>query len=205
MPTHIRSRFTPADLAGWEPAEPFAFTKGLRTMRIPADGEYSLFSPWRFGTLLFDLETDPGQEHPLDDPALELRMAQLLVDGMRATDAPHSQFARLGLPVAGDVGPEHLLVAAQAERANAVVEPLVGVADLPELVRRPIAALLGDAATEELVRRHLPSLLDGELVSAPRRLSVLGLAEVGLISAGALRRFAEAVGAGPGHADEGGH
>ncbi len=135
MPTHIRSRFT---LAGWEPAEPFAFTKGLRTMRILADGEYSLFSPWRFGTLLFDLGPDPGQEHPMDDPALEMRMAQLLVD-------------------------------------------------------------------DELVLGHLPSLLDGELVSAPRRLSVLGLAEIGLISAGALRRFAEAVGAGPGHADEGGH
>src|SRR6478752_4949912 len=34
MPTHMRSRFTVGELTAWEPAEPFTFTKGVRTMRV---------------------------------------------------------------------------------------------------------------------------------------------------------------------------
>lgn len=34
MPTHMRSRFGIGELADWQPAAPFTFTKGLRTMRI---------------------------------------------------------------------------------------------------------------------------------------------------------------------------
>ena len=51
----------------------------------------------RFGTLLFDLETDPQQEHPLHDPEIEARMIVLLVKLMKANDAPPEQFERLGL------------------------------------------------------------------------------------------------------------
>jgi hypothetical protein len=31
MPTHMRSRFSIGEPAGWEPAEAFSFTKSLRT------------------------------------------------------------------------------------------------------------------------------------------------------------------------------
>ncbi|MDE7035126.1 MAG: sulfatase, partial [Eubacteriales bacterium] len=47
--------------------------------------------------LLFDLETDPGQEHPLDDPALEREMCRKLAAAMRRHDSPVEQFIRLGL------------------------------------------------------------------------------------------------------------
>ena len=47
--------------------------------------------------MLFDLETDPQQEHPIDDPEIEARMIALLVDLMKANDAPPEQFERLGL------------------------------------------------------------------------------------------------------------
>ena len=76
MPTHMRARFSPEELADAELIPPeFSFTKGAPLLKMPA---WAMGSPWNYGTLLFDLETDPEQETPLDDPALELRMIGLL-------------------------------------------------------------------------------------------------------------------------------
>jgi len=94
MPTHIRSHFSLEELRTATLAGPFSFTKGLRVLRTEA-------RPWieahPFGTLLFDLATDPAQEHPLDDPEVEARMIDLLIGLMVANDAPAEQFERLGL------------------------------------------------------------------------------------------------------------
>lgn len=105
MPTRIWSRFSPEELAGVELAEPFAFTKGLKTMKVAGRSYGDLH---RFGTLLYDLEADPGQQKPLDDSETEMRMIGLLLDLMRQTDAPREQYDRLGLPAEGRAGPEHL-------------------------------------------------------------------------------------------------
>ena len=77
-----------------ELAEPFTFTKGLRTMRTPGRRSRNLHE---FGTMLFDLQEDPGQERPLDDPEVEEMMIDHLIREMRANDAPIEQYARLGL------------------------------------------------------------------------------------------------------------
>lgn len=53
--------------------------------------------------LLFDLETDPGQERPIDDPALEREMCRKLAAAMRRHDSPSEQFIRLGLADGGGV------------------------------------------------------------------------------------------------------
>ena len=53
----------------------------------------------RFGTLLYDRAEDPQQQHPLQDPVVEHRMAELLVEEMRRNDAPPEQYTRLGLEV----------------------------------------------------------------------------------------------------------
>ncbi len=94
MPTHIRSRFGVDELSTAELAGPFRFTKGLRVLKVEA-------RPWikahPFGTLLFDLYTDPRQEHPLDDAEVEAMMIQHLIRLMLANDAPVEQFERLGL------------------------------------------------------------------------------------------------------------
>ncbi|EFL27734.1 LOW QUALITY PROTEIN: putative sulfatase, partial [Streptomyces himastatinicus ATCC 53653] len=118
MPTHMRARFGVEELADWEPADPLRFTKGLRTLRIPVTGGW--MNPWRHGTLLFDLENDPGQQHPLDDPEAELRMLRLLADLLHACDAPRSQFDRLAIPYDGEITERHLLVREQADRAAAL-------------------------------------------------------------------------------------
>ena len=67
MPTHIDSHFTPEELMGARMAEPFAFTKGAPLMRIPVIERspfYDMYGPGALlesETVLFDLETDPGQ------------------------------------------------------------------------------------------------------------------------------------------------
>lgn len=47
--------------------------------------------------MLFDLETDPLQEHLLTDPRVEEMMCRKLVEAMEAHDSPDEQFLRLGL------------------------------------------------------------------------------------------------------------
>ena len=94
MPLRIRSRFAMTDLQDIQLAEPFTFTKGSRTMKIPARAWPDAHA---FGTLLFDVEADPGQENPLDNPAIETLMIERLLRLMQENDSPLEQFQRLGL------------------------------------------------------------------------------------------------------------
>ena len=78
------------------------FTKGCPMLRIK--GGYGIrtlgFPPrslMEYGTLLYDTETDPGQEHPLEDKAAEERMIRNMVRMMKENDAPDEQYVRLGL------------------------------------------------------------------------------------------------------------
>lgn len=95
MPTHMRHSFEVNELQDIHLAEPFSFTKGCRTMQI-AGRQPDFRDTYR--TLLFDLDHDPGQEHPLSDQAIEKRMISLLMDVMQSNDCPAEQFTRLGLP-----------------------------------------------------------------------------------------------------------
>ncbi len=97
MATHMRYRYPPEDLQALALAQPFTFTKGCQTMKIPVTS--NLLGIPSFETLLFDTGSDPGQLTPLQDAAAEARMSELLVDLMRANDAPDEQFERLGLSV----------------------------------------------------------------------------------------------------------
>ena len=47
--------------------------------------------------LLFDIQADYAQQHPLTDEALERRMCDLLVRALEEHDAPADQYERLGL------------------------------------------------------------------------------------------------------------
>ncbi len=94
MPTHMREAFSTEELADIQLQEPFRFTKGCRTMKIAGRS-------WRnaadFGTMLFDVQSDPQQEQALDDPAAEQMMTEHLKRLMRDNDAPVEQYERLGL------------------------------------------------------------------------------------------------------------
>ncbi len=96
MPTHMRGFFSVDELQQIELAEPFGFTKGCRTMKIAAR-QRSWTSEDELSTKLYDLHADPGQQHPLDDEAAERRMIELMVEAMKAGEAPPEQYRRLGL------------------------------------------------------------------------------------------------------------
>lgn len=192
MPTHMRARFHVSELTEWEPAEPFSFTKGIRPMRMPATGMSRMSNPWLHGTLLFDLETDPHQDNPIVDDELELRMLRLLARLMHETDAPRSQFERLGIPFDGEAGAEHLLADRQRRQAEATAEPLPDLAGLPahELITAPVEQLAQSPA-RAVLERHVPFLLHTELIAIAPHTSVYDLARTGHLTAAQLVTIAK--------------
>ncbi|MBN9189683.1 sulfatase-like hydrolase/transferase [Microbacterium sp.] len=197
MPTHMDSRFTPRELAEAELAPPFAFTKGVPTLKVPG---WAVRSPYPYGSLLFDLKRDPQQKAPLRDDERELEMAQLLVDLMRETDAPEEQFARLGLPAVGPVTRAHLLIGAQwdlieAGRAGIVTkddlapDAIVATTSLRNLLEIPDArdqliALIPQLGNANFVARSrvstvlqaaaaVPGITTEDVVGLERRLQEL--------------------------------
>ncbi len=97
-PARMNSRTDVKDLQALELVPPFSFTKGCKTLRIDMARHPSPFGTmYRYGSRLYDLETDPGQTRPVDDPEAELRMIGKMIGMMKANDAPPEQFERLGL------------------------------------------------------------------------------------------------------------
>jgi arylsulfatase A-like enzyme len=127
MPTHMRGRFTPAELQQAELHPALPFTKGAPLLKVAGQ---PMGNPWWHGSLLFDLQTDPQQQNPLQDEELELQLAGLMVDLMRANDAPAEQYERLGLPATGPVLSEHLLIKEQWEQAQQALQPAARREDL---------------------------------------------------------------------------
>ncbi|MCI8403104.1 MAG: sulfatase-like hydrolase/transferase [Lachnospiraceae bacterium] len=100
MPAHQETLFAPKELAQAEMCGPLSFTKGARVMRIPVESRLAnatFCNSFQYGSFLFDLESDPEQINPLDDPEKEARMAEALICMMKQSDAPEEQYERLGL------------------------------------------------------------------------------------------------------------
>ena len=107
-PARMERRLTPDELAADRVtlAEPFAFTKGCPLLKIGVPAELQRnpvpeLDRDAFATRLFDTETDPEQNVPVEDLAVEARMVGLLRSELRRADAPTEQYARLGLAGAG--------------------------------------------------------------------------------------------------------
>jgi arylsulfatase A-like enzyme len=103
MPTHIWDRFSVEELKNLSLAPPFDFTKGVQTMKVrvietsPMFGNYGPGGLLEHETRLYDLSTDPGQETPLQDPAVEKKMATLMGELMQENEAPPEAFERVRL------------------------------------------------------------------------------------------------------------
>jgi arylsulfatase A-like enzyme len=94
MPTHMRDFFSVEELQEVELAEPFDFTKGIKTLKIPANPWTSGFE---HGTRLYDLKYDPNQEIPIENLEVEKRLKDLMIKLMKWNDSPPEQFQRMGL------------------------------------------------------------------------------------------------------------
>lgn len=102
MPSHMVSLYSVDELRSAELVEPFDFTKGARVMKInmdPTVGETGLAGNalWEGGSCLFDLETDPGQHHPLDDQDTIDRLRRAIFGHLVQHNAPEDFYAHYGL------------------------------------------------------------------------------------------------------------
>ncbi|MBW2052483.1 MAG: sulfatase [Deltaproteobacteria bacterium] len=93
MPTNMLHTFPARVFKDVELQEPFSFTKECKTMKI----KRRLPHPEKLDTMLFDLDKDPKQENPINDPEAEEMMIKHLIRLMEETDAPPEQYHRLGV------------------------------------------------------------------------------------------------------------
>lgn len=102
MPMRQKGLFTRAEFEGATLQSPFGFLGGFPVMRIPAGrspfvGQGAKIEDAR--TVLYDLQTDPGQTAPLDDPETEARMISEMQKIMQRNEAPPEAYSRLGYDV----------------------------------------------------------------------------------------------------------
>lgn len=103
MPAHMTKLFTVDELKSASLVPPFDFTKGVPLLRIAhkskADTKtHSYHFPEKMEdthTVLYDLETDPGQTTPLDSPEVKRRLREALFKMMDENDAPPEAVARM--------------------------------------------------------------------------------------------------------------
>ena len=113
MPTHMNSFFTAEELAGAVMHGPLPFTRGMPVMRIPAlpsakrppGGARALFRS--FGTALYDIQADPRQEHPLDDPATAEAMRHAILAELSRHEATPDFYGWMGLSAPGGDHGDH--------------------------------------------------------------------------------------------------
>ena len=103
MPTRMTARFSIRELLDATLYSSFSFTKGVPVLRLPPktdDGGVPVevqgmpFADQQ--SQLFDLQTDPGQTTPLDDPEKVMQMCQFIIDNMVKLDAPAEAYSRFG-------------------------------------------------------------------------------------------------------------
>lgn len=174
MPTSMRGRFEADAMRAATLVRPMPFTKGMPLLKVPA---LAPTNPAAFGSMLFDLENDPQQLVPLTDAALELRMAQLLVDLMRASDAPPEQYVRLGLPETGAVKPEHLVLEAQQHPASGERLDLAALQGTT-VATRTVRELLEDPTALAVLRGVLGPIVDGPLPAEALGMTLVDIATV---------------------------
>jgi len=97
MPTNMRGFAPHNGLMRAELAAPFSFTRDMPTLKIPLRDAGEPVDDGQWGDLLFDLEADPQQEQPLDDPEVKRRLCTRMAELMRQVDAPAEQYQRMGL------------------------------------------------------------------------------------------------------------
>ena len=103
MPTRMTTRFSITELLDATLHPSFSFTKGVSVLKLPPktsdDGLPVEVQGMPFAdqqSQLFDLQTDPGQTTPLDNPQKIAQMRQLIIENMVRLDAPAEAFNRFG-------------------------------------------------------------------------------------------------------------
>ncbi|MGR3804106.1 sulfatase [Marinibacterium profundimaris] len=102
MPAHMDKPFDVAEIRAASLSQPFDFTKGAPLLRVPMspqNGEAGLDAVRNRpdALQLFDLARDPGQENPIENPALVARFRREIAAHMARHDAPAEMYDLYGL------------------------------------------------------------------------------------------------------------
>lgn len=95
MPTHMNERFQVEELERATLHPEMAFTKGCPLLKIPCVSYMGKMKLDR--DLLYDLEEDPMQNHPIMDENVETRMIAALKEELECNEAPEELYAYYGL------------------------------------------------------------------------------------------------------------
>ncbi|MEC7764958.1 MAG: sulfatase [Pseudomonadota bacterium] len=102
MPSHLEELFSVRDLSTAELVRDFDFTKGAPMMRVRlseklGEAGMGILENWGAGDVLYDLQSDPGQTRPIQNPEVEERLIGAICDHLRAHDAPKEIYAHYAL------------------------------------------------------------------------------------------------------------
>ena len=102
MPAHMIDLFDIGELQSSELAPPFNFTKGAPTLKMKLDPKNTQVGQdgdtlEDCETALYDVEADPQQERPLDDPAVTKRLEAEISHHFALHDAPPELFTHFDL------------------------------------------------------------------------------------------------------------
>lgn len=102
MPTHMIGHFDIEELRTSELVEPFDFTKGVPVLKVKMAAKNSQngidgHAPENEVSVLFDLETDPKQLHPVDMPDVEEWLVAEIERHFDEHDAPQELYVHYGL------------------------------------------------------------------------------------------------------------
>ncbi|MEM9424133.1 MAG: sulfatase [Spirochaetota bacterium] len=125
MPTHMKSFFSPRELKDMELSGPFSFTKDCKVLKIKVGR--SFMNPAQYGSKLFDLEADPGQEAEIEDLDVEHKLCLAIIAKMKESDAPPEQYERLGFPVDRAYSKEDLVAQKIRWRESEKISGLEGI------------------------------------------------------------------------------
>ena len=96
MPVDIRYPFADEELRKAQLSGPFAFTKGMPVLKTPAK-EWFRIDFEEFPSVLYDLQVDSKECHPISDTETQARLIGEMVRIMKENDCPAEQFERLAL------------------------------------------------------------------------------------------------------------
>lgn len=156
MPTHMRWMFPIDQLKAMELHEPFSFTKGVNVLKMPG---HNRANPYFWGSLLYDLETDPDQENSLINDEQEIRLLTLMRDLMIQNDAPDEQYERLAIPKTGAITKEHCVLEKDRPRLLEALKPAPAPEEFPSgkySIAMPLGELLADEKSKAVLAKHIP-------------------------------------------------
>ncbi len=94
MPTHMAGFFEQQELQEAKMSKGGEFTGNIPIPQIPS---CCYISAYNYGNLLFDLQTDPNQENPIENAEKEAYFKSRMHALMEREDAPVEQYERLGI------------------------------------------------------------------------------------------------------------